>query len=60
MALIENDMDKIMRQLYGIEARVDMDLQPRPTFMQKVSVPKIRKPSFFKKLWIGFIEEMKQ
>lgn len=68
IAEIERDVHDIMMQLHHIEFKVDNNLVERDRimniFMPKPprvrSAPAVKLPSMFKKLWIGFKQEMKK
>lgn len=53
-AKIEQDVDNIMRQLYGLEYKIERNV-PRPV---TIKVVKPQMPSFLKRLWMGFKEEI--
>lgn len=53
---IEKDVHQIMMQLHHIEYKVDSNLVRRSELPQ---IPKIKVPSTLKKLWIGFLTEIK-
>lgn len=57
IAEIERDVQEIMHQLHYIEHKVDANLVRRDEMPR---LPKMKMPSFFKTIWIGFKQELKQ
>lgn len=57
IAEIERDVQEIMHQLHHIEYKVDENLVRKE---QIPRLPKMKMPQFFKTIWIGFKQEMKQ
>lgn len=57
IAEIERDVHEIMMQLHHIEFKVDTHLVNKRELPQ---IPRARIPTTLKKLWIGFMQEMKK
>ena len=57
---IEADVQQIMMQLHHIEYKVDANLVRKDQIPRMPKLPKMKTPSFFKTIWIGFKQEMKQ
>lgn len=72
IAEIEQDVKQIMAQLHHIEFKVEQNLverddimniffpKPRNTREIFANKPSVKVPNVFKKLWVGFIQEMKK
>lgn len=57
---IEKDVHNIMMQLHTMEYRVERNLVERNELpFRTPQVPPFRTPHIFKKIWVGFIEDMK-